>query len=90
MYILGHLPCLLEFLFVTPTSIEQALSPVSYDTDMNAEVILFWSRSQCKWVPFQFRHCWAFNKNVLSNLHLEAFFHHLELDCLEGMNDHLQ
>ena len=41
-------------------------------------------------MPFQFRHCWTFDKNVLPNLHLEALLHHLELNCLEGVNDHLQ
>ena len=41
-------------------------------------------------MPFQFRHCWTFDKNVLPDLHLEALLHHLELNCLEGMNDHLQ
>lgn len=41
-------------------------------------------------MPFQFRHCWAFDKNILPDLHLETLLHHLELNCLEGMNHHLQ
>lgn len=41
-------------------------------------------------MPFQFRHCWTFDKNILSDLHLETLLHHLELNRLERMNHHLQ
>lgn len=44
LYVLGQLPCFLEFLLITSTGIEQALCPVPYNTDVNAEVILFWGR----------------------------------------------
>ena len=88
--LLGHFPGLLEFVLVPSTGFEQALSPVTHNADVGAEVVLLRGRREGEGVPLQLRDRWTLEEDILAHLHLEALLPHLQLQRFGWVHDHLQ